>query len=188
MDDGKKTRPVRVFFALWPQAAQRAALAAWQAPLKKLCGGKAMRADTLHSTLVFLGDVAPHRLEALQLAAREVAVAPFEVCFDVARYWGHNHIAYAAPDEVPELLRQLVSELEQKLRRHRFRFDRRSYQPHVTLLRHARWDDHPLPMPPAVRWRVREFVLVQSLTDENGARYEVLARFPLVGPGVDGLP
>lgn len=87
----------RVFFALWPDEAVRSALSAWQPSLRELCGGDAMRADTLHSTLVFLGEVETHRLEALLLAAREVAGSPFEIDFDVARYWGHNHIVYAAP-------------------------------------------------------------------------------------------
>jgi len=178
---------MRVFFALWPGKAQREALAAWQGPLKKRCGGRAMRAETLHATLVFLGDVAQHRLEALKLAAQEVSGASLTLRLDQARYWGHNHIAYAAPGAVPELLGQLVSDLEQRLRRHRFRFDRRSYKPHVTLLRHAKWHDEPLPVMPPVVWRVRQFVLVQSLSDENGARYEVLARFPLASARADGL-
>ena len=170
---------VRVFFALWPDAAERAALAAWQPPLRELCGGKAMRPDTLHATLAFLGDVAAHRLEALKLAAQEVGGEGFELCFDIARYWGHNHIAYAAPSAVPEPLPLLVDELEQRLGAHRFRFDRRAYKPHVTLLRHANWSDEPLPEMPAATWRAKDFVLVQSLRDERGARYEALARFPL---------
>ena len=181
MTNANREKSVRVFFALWPNEAERAALAAWQPLLKKLCGGRGMRPDTLHATLVFLGDVAGHRLEALQLAAREVAVAPFEVGFDTARYWKHNHIAYAAPAEAPELLRQLVSDLEHGLRRHRFHFDRRSYRPHVTLLRHAGWGDEPLPAMPRVVWRMRDFVLVRSLSDASGVRYQVLARFPLAG-------
>lgn len=172
---------VRVFFALWPTVAERAALAAWQPPLRRLCGGKAMRADTLHATLVFLGDVAVRRLEALKLAAEEAGGAPFELCFDRARYWGHNHIAYAAPSVVPEPLPQLVSDLERRLQAHRFRFDRRDYKPHVTLLRHAKWSDEPLPEMSGTVWHVREFVLVQSSSDDRGAHYEVLARFPLSG-------
>jgi 2'-5' RNA ligase len=172
----------RVFFALWPPAGARAALAAWQLSLRKLCGGRAMRADTLHATLVFLGDVPVHSLEALKLAAQEVEGAGFVLRFDSARYWGHNHIVYAAPSVVPDALTQLVELLEQRLSAHRFCFDHRDYKPHVTLLRHAQWSDAPLPTltPPATEWRVHEFVLVQSLRDERGARYEVLARFPLV--------
>lgn len=178
MSDASFSR-LRVFFALWPGAPERAALADWQPPLRELCGGKAMRADTLHATLVFLGDVSVHSLEALRLAAQEVEGTAFDLRLDNARYWGHNHIAYAAPSAVPPALSALVGELEQRLRAHRFRFDSHAWKPHVTLLRHAQWSDDPLPAMPEVVWRAHDFVLVKSLRDEQGARYEVLARFPL---------
>ena len=174
-----KNKSVRVFFALWPDDAERAALAAWQPTLHKLCGGRSMRADTLHATLVFLGDVVLHRLEALQLAAQEVDGVPFDLAFDVAHYWGHNHIVLAAPHIVPPQLAQLVQVLEQRLGKHRFHFDRRPYKPHITLLRHAQWSDAPLPEMQSVVWRIRDFVLVQSAPDEEGANYRVLARFLL---------
>jgi 2'-5' RNA ligase len=133
----------------------------------------------LHNTLVFLGNVAENRLEALVLAAQETAGTAFNLCFDEVRYWRHNHIVYAAPGRIPAQLTQLVQSLEQHLRRHHFSFDQREYKPHVTLLRHANWDGVPLPGMRAFAWAVHDFVLVQSLSDENGARYQVLARFPL---------
>lgn len=155
------------------------ALTAWQPPLQELCGGSEMRADTLHSTLVFMGEVEACQLEALQLAAQEVASGAFEVGFDVARYWGHNHIVYAAPHQASPALFKLVSALEQSLRKHHFRFESREFKPHVTLLRHSKWSDAPLSDMAAVRWKANEFVLVRSLSDENGAHYEVLSRFAL---------
>jgi 2'-5' RNA ligase len=173
---------MRLFFALWPDEVTRAVLAAWQPSLQALCGGEAMRADTLHSTLTFLGEVETHRLEALCLAAAEVVAQRVAVTFDVARYWGHNHIVYAAPQHVPAALGELQSELTRCLRKHHFSFDPREFKPHVTLLRHAKWTDAPLPEMSAVHWQAREFVLVCSLGDERGARYEVLARFGLVTP------
>lgn len=169
----------RVFFALWPTAAERSHLAAWQAPLKRLCGGRAMRGETLHNTLVFIGDIDQSRLEALQLAAQEVSWEGFELCFDNARYWGHNHIVYAAPGHLPQQLTQLAGALEQNLLRHRFKFDNREYKPHVTLLRDARWTDAPLPGMPPVRWLIQDFALVRSVNQEGLAGYRVLARFPL---------
>lgn len=136
-----------------------------------------MRADTLHATLVFLGDVAEHRLEALYLAAQETEFRDFALNLTTAHYWGHNHIVFASPDGIPPQLADLVRELEQNLRRHRFRFEQRAYKAHITLLRHAKWSDVELPPMPPVRWRVRSFALVQSLSDEQGASYKVLARF-----------
>ena len=170
---------LRVFFALWPTAAERSHLAAWQAPLSRLCGGRAMRGETLHNTLVFIGDVDRSRLEALQLAAQEVSGEGFELCFDAARYWGHNHIVYAAPGHLPQQLAQLAGALGQNLLRHRFKFDDREYKPHVTLLRNAHWTDAPLPAMQPVCWQISDFALVQSAHQAGLADYRVLARFPL---------
>lgn len=169
----------RVFFALWPTAAERAQLAAWHAPLKRLCGGRATRGETLHATLVFIGNVELSGLEALQLAAQEVSGEGFELCFDEARYWGHNHIVYAAPRHMPQQLAQLVDALVQRLTAHRFRFDSRTYQPHVTLLRNAHWCDTPLPAMQPTSWQIRDFALVQTAPHDGLADYRVLARFPL---------
>jgi 2'-5' RNA ligase len=173
----------RVFFALWPAVAERGQLAVWQKPLQHLCGGRAMRGGTLHSTLVFIGDVDEARLEALQLAAQEVKGEAFALCFQVARYWSHNHIVYAAPAEVPQPLAQLVGALEQRLLVHGFKFEQREYQPHVTLLRNARWADAALPqqMPQMHRvyWQIRDFALMQSVAGNGVAGYRALARFAL---------
>jgi 2'-5' RNA ligase len=169
----------RIFFALWPDDAESAAISAWQPSLLQLCGGRQMPAANLHNTLVFLGNVALERLEALQLAAQEVSSVKFKITFNIARYWGHNQIVYAAPGVMPSPLTQLVKELEQKLLHHHFTFERRSYKPHVTLLRHARWTDAPLPAMLPVVWAVRDFVLVQSVSEGQGVRYEILARFAL---------
>ncbi len=138
-----------------------------------------MRADTLHATLVFLGDVEVDRLEALQLAAQEVSGKSFDVVFDTACYWGHNHIIYAAPSMVPPQLAQLVHDLEERLYKHHFRFDVHSYKPHITLFRNAQWSDEPLPEMGRVGWRARDFVLMQSAPDKEGANYRVMGRFLL---------
>jgi 2'-5' RNA ligase len=180
MTTGDTEGTARVFFALWPSPREQAALAAWQPALRALCGGKSMHAANLHATLVFLGNVALQRLEALKLAAQEVQGRKFEVAFDQARYWGHNHIVYAAPARVPAALAQLVGDLEQSLVRHRFRFDAHSeYQPHITLLRRAKWRDAPLPQMAPSRWHMESFALVQSVAGGEGVRYEVIAEFPL---------
>jgi len=180
METFEKENSRRLFFAFWPSVAERAALATWQLPLREICGGRPMRTDTLHATLVFLGDVAEQRLEALYLAAREVRCQKFDLKLTTAHYWGHNHIAYAAPDVIPAQLGELVNELERCLHNHRFQFEERPYKPHVTLLRNAQWSAAELPPRSAVRWQVKDFVLVQSLHNEQGVRYEVLARFPLM--------
>jgi RNA 2',3'-cyclic 3'-phosphodiesterase len=182
MKEQDKEPMLRLFFALWPSDAERAALAAWQPPLHRLCGGRIMRPETLHATLVFLGQVAAHRLESACQAARDTEFEPFELELATVQYWKHNHIVYAAPQEVPAQLAALADRLQRMLHRHRFQFEDRPYKPHVTLLRNAQLND-ALPPMPETHWQVGDFALVQSLQDEHGSRYQVLARF---GSGREG--
>jgi RNA 2',3'-cyclic 3'-phosphodiesterase len=184
MNQTDKIPVVRLFFALWPNADECSALSAWHSPLRELCGGRVMRTDTLHSTLVFLGDVEETRLETLRQVAQGLSCRAFELKLTAAHYWGHNHIVYAAPTAPPPQLAKLVQELETRLRKQHFHVEERPYKPHVTLLRNAQWRDAALPPMPAVSWKFNDFVLVQSRSDEEGAAYyEVLARFPLQGAG-----
>lgn len=170
----------RVFFALWPETAERAALAVWQKELHRMCDGRVMRDAGLHATLIFIGNIEVERLEALRLAAQEVSGEAFALEMNVTRYWRHNHIVYAAPLQTPPTLMQLVGDLAACLQRHGFSFDPRGYEAHVTLLRNARWNDNPFPAVNSFVWRVRDFVLVQSRSGGQGGGYEVLARFPLL--------
>lgn len=179
MNDIPEPQKIRVFFALWPTEAERAALIAWQPVLARCCEGRAMRSDTLHVTLAFLGEVDVARQGELRQAADEVDGVAFELHFDQVRYWQHNHIVYAVPTNIPEPLSLLVAQLERSLSRYHFRFDRREYTPHVTLLRNAAWADARSPAIPAVQWHCHEFVLLASAPTERGAHYTALARFPL---------
>lgn len=140
-----------------------------------------MHVETLHSTLVFIGNIDKSRLESLHLAGLEVNGQPFELRLDLARYWGHNHIVYAAPFHLPKSLAHLVQSLQQSLAKHGFKFDPREYRPHVTLVRNARWNEAPLPEMRPVCWQIKDFVLVQSLSHQGRVAYRVLDRFPL-GP------
>ncbi len=177
--DAPAKQNARVFFALWPDAAERAALAAWQSLLNQVCGGRVMRADTLHVTLVFVGSVAPHLIDVLKQAAREVQGESFRLVLDAAHYWKHNHIVYATPEIVPPALPALVHALEERLESHGLPFDKRPYKPHSTLLRDAQWTRDPLPPMRKIEWEVKDFVLLQSVQRERGVDYEVLARFGL---------
>lgn len=140
-----------------------------------------MHADTLHSTLVFIGNIEPGKLELLQDAALRVRTEPFTLCFDEARFWAHNQIVYAAPRNPPEPLGVLVASLEQGLKLTGFNFDQRRYQSHVTLLRNARCDAGSLPPVEPVCWQISEFVLLQSVHTERRSAYRILSRIPLQG-------
>ena len=171
---------MRLFFALWPDAAARAALVTLAGALRAECGGRAMPVANIHLTLVFLGDVAAARFADACLAADGVTAPRFDFEVGTVGYWRHNRVVWSGPAQCPEVLRGLVAGLESALVAAGFQLDRRAYLPHLTLLRNARRAP-VMPGMAVIRWPVSEFVLVQSLRQERGARYEVLRRWPLGG-------
>jgi len=170
--------PVRLFFALWPGAAASVMLAKAGERLHGVCGGRRTRAETIHLTLAFLGEVEPERIGDLLALAGEIRAPAFG--FNLTRFgwWSHNRIAWAAPDETPAELTLLVDALRESLLGAGVRFDTKSFVPHVTLLRKADCGKSTLPVG-EIEWRAEDFVLVGSALGESGAAYKVLGRWPL---------
>jgi RNA 2',3'-cyclic 3'-phosphodiesterase len=169
---------MRLFFAAWPQVEAAARLAHWARELAGGTGGRATRAETIHLTLAFLGDVAVTRGADAVAAARRVEAPAHAFAIEQARYWAHNRIVWVGPREAPVSLGALVEGLRGELEASGFALERRAFAAHVTVIRKASAPTAPLE-PPAVQWPVREFVLVRSILSREGARYEVLERFAL---------
>ena len=170
-------RAARVFFALWPDDSVRDALARNARMLHRSCGGRVMRRENVHLTLVFIGDIAVGRLDELRSVAATMSGVAFGIVLDQLGYWRHNRIVWAAPQTVPGPLRELVTGLERALKQAGYEFDRRPYAPHLTMIRDAR---EPRVLPALdVPWPVADFALVQSVRDEHGSRYQVVASWPL---------
>jgi len=108
-----------------------------------------------------------------------MGVAAFEFKLTRFGWWPHNRIVWAAPEESPRELGQLVEGLRERLSGAGFRFDTKPFVPHITLLRKANCKDKPLPAG-EVGWRVEDFVLVKSVLSESGAAYEVVGRWRLI--------
>ena len=56
----------------------------------------------------------------------------------------------------------------------------RAWQPHITLARKA-GQGLAVKQAGPVEWSIRDFCLVESVTEESGASYRILRRWPLVG-------
>lgn len=168
---------LRLFFALWPDDVTRAALSRTGKWLHQHLGGRRMREDTLHITLAFLGETPAERLEALVRAADSVEADAYGLVLDQAGYWRHNRIGWLGASETPHEHFTLVAALNAALAAGGFPIDSRPHVPHVTLLRKAPGGEVPACRP--VAWCASEFVLVKSVTGSDGARYEILRRWPL---------
>lgn len=168
----------RVFFALWPDAAALDALEAAARAGRARCGGRPMRRDSLHLTLAFIGAVDAARLALLREIAAGIAAEPYELVLDRLGWWAHNRILWAGCRAAPCGQRRLFEVLAGALTAAGFQLDPRPHVPHLTLLRQARCDGLPELAAP-IRWRVGEFTLAASRLEPDGARYRVLARWPL---------
>jgi 2'-5' RNA ligase len=167
---------VRLFFALWPAEALAVDLAALASRLQPVCGGRPMRAETLHLTLAFLGELPVEREADACAAAAEVSLPAFEFRLDQIGYWRHNGVVWTAVRSAA--LDHLAADLGARLRAAGFVLERRPFAAHVTLLRRAeRAPDEAVPII-AAAWPVTEFLLVRS-PGAAGGGYRPVGRWVL---------
>jgi 2'-5' RNA ligase len=174
----KDSSIARVFFALWPEASVRRALHTLATEYQSQSKARAMRADSLHMTLLFLGGMERARLPQLMQTAGKVSVPPFGFVLEKLSFWPHNRIGYAASlAEVPAL-DHLITALQQELVAAGFPIENREFNPHVTLLRHVGHALESQAITP-ITWWVDSFVLVESVKTDPGVRYQILQRWLL---------
>lgn len=161
----------RLFLALWPPPPIRRHLQALQQCWSWPARAAPVRADRLHLTLHFLGDVPLHRLDefahALDVPAPPLAL---DLAGATPRLWpgGIAVLEIAAP---PALLR-LHAALAEALAGLGWPVEARRYRPHVTLARRAAGAQPPAGMPAPDLWRADQgHVLVRS---SPAGGYEVL--------------
>lgn len=162
----------RLFLALCPPPAVRAALAAhvqaWRWPAQ----ARRYAPDDWHLTLHFLGAVPRARIEDLH-AGLAVPVAPFTLRLGLPLCWPQG-LAVLLPDASPPLLR-LHEQLGQAVRTLGLRTDARPYRPHVTLARHAATAEPPA-QAAGFDWPVRGYALMES-TGDAARRYRLVQAY-----------
>lgn len=165
----------RVFFALWPDDATRAAISRATRDTVRASGGRPIAKDRLHVTVAFLGELTEAGLGVAR-AVPPVQVGPFELVLDTVGVWPESKILWVAPSAPPDALGELETQLWDELVERGFRAEDRVYRPHVTLARRARPIDAAVE---PVRWPVHELALVESFPDGRNVHYEVLERWAL---------
>ncbi|MEN9904416.1 MAG: 2-5 ligase LigT [Pseudomonadota bacterium] len=168
-----KTASWRLFLAMWPDAAARAALAEqalrWGWPDAARRYGE----SDWHVTLQFLGTVPQGRLVELR-AGLAVGFEPFDLRLDRAELWSRG-LAVLTCSQVPAGLQRLHDGLAQAMSALGLQPETRHYLPHLTLARSATGALLPSG-PPAIRWTVRDYALVRS-TGNLRWRYDLLQRY-----------
>jgi 2'-5' RNA ligase len=169
LDTGTRTSH-RLFYALWPDDATRAALARIQGAMH----GRRTPFQNLHMTLAFLGQQPSERLPLLQQLLADLPKTEIPLVMDRIGYFPRNRIAWIGMHAVPVALTALQRSLMQDLERHEIRLKpESSFKPHVTLARDSTAPPEILFNP--IHWQATKFALVRSTTELNGACYQVLA-------------
>jgi 2'-5' RNA ligase len=146
-------------------------------------------AESLHLTLVFLGEIPERRLEDVDAAFRAVAAPGFELALAGLGLFGgaRPRLAYVGV-AANSGLEHLQRKVETAARGAGVALPGRRFVPHVTLARlPERFADRSrLEQAVAVRggyaaprFRVGDFRLFRSHLGGEGASYEELARYPL---------
>ncbi len=172
----------RLFFALWPTDAVRAACAEAARTLRMRMQplGHPIPAERYHITLLFLGDrVSPQREAALRQAAGLVRAPPFRLELDHAGSFRKARIPWwLGTRHPPEAATRLHDLLRDAALRVQLAPERTRFVPHLTVLRDAGTPLPPTQVAPIV-WDVDQFVLVRSRIDRSPVEYELLERWPL---------
>ena len=180
----------RLFFALWPDAEQRAALVHATARTVRHCGGRPVPEVSLHLTIAFLGSVPEGRLEQLSVIARRAAAAlpldaaPLAVALATLEHWPKAQVLAVlerkeeprsrASADVAELARILTTETAAA----GFSPDLKPFRAHVTVARKVARAPRSSGMR-KVLWTFDAFALVESRTLPEGPVYSVVESYVL---------
>ncbi len=163
----------RLFFALWPDAEIRQALALGQRQLGIF--EHPVNSDNFHMTLSFLGDQPDDMMDAIGLAADGVVARSFEVVIDEVFSWTKTGIVGLHPSKPIDELMVLQADLQHALSVVGIAREKRAYKPHVTMARRADASSIMTHEIVPIHWRVNGFSLVESRLRSAGPIYDVLA-------------
>ena len=167
----------RVFFALWPDAALRSALAELAREVAGEARGRPTAQENLHLTLAFLGDQSDRQVQALQALAGAVVSHRFQLALDEIGSFARTGIAWLGASAPQLELVALQGRLAHVLREAGFSLDERPYAPHLTLVRRAGAPVRRALARP-ILWNVTSFVLAASDPGREPI-YRVLAEWAL---------
>ena len=151
-------------------------------------GARWVAAENMHVTLRFIGDVDMHAAGLAHAALQEVSFSPFDLQLRGVAVFGERkpRLLYVGVEPAEELL-ALYARTNAALARAGLPPPAgRRYVPHVTLARlnnpprdriGAFIAAHNILALPAIR--VENFVLMSSHRSENGASYQIEARYPV---------
>jgi 2'-5' RNA ligase len=162
---------MRCFLAAWPdETARQRCAQLTDAVRPHAVHGRVMRADNLHLTLAFIGDLPDTDAPGIATACAALPPVQHDWHLDAIGFFARPRVLWAGGPLTPDLAgiadraRALLDDLKVS-------YDRKPFVPHVTLLRDVRRFDGPNEIRPPIPWAIREVALYRSGRDDRGARY-----------------
>lgn len=173
-----REKSFRLFFALWPTDQVRLSITEKLSGISPEIKGRYMRQQNLHITLHFIGQVSAPVKDCLHAAAQSVNGESFQLTLDSFGHFRKAKIFWMGCREMPAQVIQLHTQLGEALENCEYRPDKRPFAPHITLVRKC-----ASPVIPAVDfsipWEINKFVLVESVTHQEGVEYRVIEEYAL---------
>jgi len=163
----------RLFFALWPEPVLQQRLAQAAVALLPRTEGHWVREENLHGTLLFLGAVEAAQRLCLEDVASLVRAEPFTLMLDRLGYFRRPQVAWLGCTTTPVALQALVGDLRYGAATCGFTPETRAYEVHLTVAHKLRRDPGRLPLMP-VAWPVKQFALMESVSESDGVHYRPL--------------
>lgn len=183
---------MRLFVAVETPETVRRALSKWIGPLQKAFpSARWVRAENLHVTLKFIGDVSAESLDALRSALDTVRHAsPIEINFRGAGFFPEERrprVLWAGIEAGAELA-QLARAIDEALEPAGIARETREFRPHLTVARFPEKSDNAgvarvrgtlaaADSPDFGSARVTDFHLYRSVLKPSGAEYTRLNSF-----------
>lgn len=181
---------MRLFVALDIPEETREALSCLLLQFSKVCrGARWVRAESIHITLKFIGEVEESSLPAIKDSLRQVSSREgIEIAF---RHFGffpnerHPRVFWVGTEASP-VLAELASEIDARLQPLGIPHEERGFRPHLTLARFNSTEGLPklremiegLASREFGKTIAQEFHLYQSILKRGGAEYTRLATYP----------
>src|SRR5215813_14240326 len=104
---------------------------------KSLPGARWVRAEGMHITLKFLGEISPEQKNAVENALRTIKSSPFKIAIRGFGFFPNARLprVFWADIEADDALPALASAVDEALMTVGFEKEKQAYKPHLTLAR-----------------------------------------------------
>jgi 2'-5' RNA ligase len=162
------TKKHRLFFALEPDEKIRREIHAVQTKLA--CNGRKVPEWQFHITLAFLGMQPAEIIPEVSAIASRVPFSPCNLVLDRFGIFRHAGVLWIGTTIIPAALQSFHQALLDELERADIGYDRKAWEPHLTLYRRLR--KRPVIMETVpVTWQLNQFSLIESINVKSGIEY-----------------